>query len=99
MLRRSNAIRDGKCLFAFENKVIDDLRLESTDFLVPSQAVNILGFEGHMGHVVATPLCRRVQINPDSTCVSVRSCVVSMLFIKTCSGTDLAPSPLLVKLT
>lgn len=51
-------------MFAFENKVIDDLRLESTDFPVPSQAVNILGFEGHMVCVVATLLCHRGADQP-----------------------------------
>lgn len=66
------------------------MTLESTKFLVTRQVVHIRGFEGEVLCVVTAivvQISRGQHINEWSWL-----CSAYTLFIKPCSGTDLAPS-------
>lgn len=104
-------IRDGKCLLAFENRIIDDLRVESTNIPVIDQVLNSLGFEGHKVCVLTTQLCELLRVcvlatqicsadQPQTMHKQPHMAVFCLPFLyKTCNGTGLASSPSLVNLT
>lgn len=87
-------------MLAFENRVIDDLRVESTNIPVIDQVLTSLGFEGHKVCVLTTQLCRCSADQPQTMHKRPRVAVFRLPFIyKTCNGTGLASSPSLANLT